>query len=80
MFDWAELMFSLGIAVLAVIVGGTDPIKKPYKVKVCLVASGPEAEDMTTEIWSDQIERYFERYPGSYCGICGEEPRECPKQ
>lgn len=72
-----ELIFTAAIIVLAVIAGEQDPIKEPFRVDVCLVASGPEGEDMTTNIWNDQIEAYFKRYPGSYCGRCGNK-RECP--
>ena len=74
----AEMIWVAAICVMAVIVGGEDPIKQPYRLDVCLVASGPEGEDMDTNIWSDQIEVYFKKYPGSYCGKCGAE-KACPK-
>lgn len=71
------IIYSGVIVTLAVIAGKVDPIKEPFRVDVCLVASGPNGEDMDTNIWNDQIERYFEKYPGSYCGKCGAE-KECP--
>lgn len=41
------------------------------RVPVCLVKSGPNSEDMSTNVWSDQVDEYFKQYPGSYCGTCG---------
>ena len=73
-----DLIWTAGIIVLFAIIGPDDPLKEPYRIDVCLVASGPSAEDMSTNIWSDQVERYFEKYPGSYCGKCGAEEK-CPK-
>jgi hypothetical protein len=75
----AEAIFAAGIIVMAVLIGNEDPIKTPYRIDVCLVASGPNAEDVTTNLWSDQIKVYFEKYPNSYCGRCGQK-RECPKE
>ena len=76
---FAELIFNVALITVAVIVcSGGDPLKEPYRVDVCLAASGPQGEDMSTYIWSDQIERYFEKYEGSYCGKCGDE-RKCPE-
>lgn len=49
-----------------------------YPIKVCLVGSGMAGEDMSTTVERHEIEIYFERYPGSYCGTCGSEV-ECPK-
>lgn len=43
------------------------------RVTVCLVASSKCYHDRTTNIWGDQIEQYFERYPGSYRGKCTSE-------
>ena len=40
------------------------------RVTVCLVASSPCHHDRTTNVWGDQVEKYFERYPGSYRGKC----------
>lgn len=76
----AELIFNVTLIVIAVMTcSGGDPLKEPYRVDVCLVASGPSGEDMSTNIWSDQIDRYFKKYPDSYCGKCGD-ARECPKE
>jgi len=66
----------VGVIALAVMSGRTT---QPFRVDVCLVASGADAEDVTTNVWSDQIEQYFERWPGSYCGSCGKR-RACPKE
>lgn len=75
-----ELIFNAALIVVAVVTcSGGDPLKEPYRINACLVASGPEAEDMTTELWSDQVEVYFKKYPGSYCGKCGQEVK-CPKE
>ena len=46
------------------------------RVDVCLVASSPCAHDRTTNVWFDQKEAYFKRYPGSYEGKC---TSECSK-
>lgn len=73
-----DILFTGAIVTLALIAGTKDPIKEPFRVKVCLVASGPNGEDVTTEVWDDQLDRYFEKYPGSYCGPC-DSPRACPK-
>ena len=78
--NWAEMFFNAALVVIAVVTcNGGDPIKEPYKIDVCLVASGPEAEDMTTNLWDDQIDVYFKKYPGSYCGRCQSE-RACPEK
>ncbi len=44
----------------------------PQRVKVCLVGSSRCMHDRTTQVWADEIERYFKRYPGSYRGKCRE--------
>ena len=74
-----DLVFNTTLIITAVIFcSGGDPLKEPVRVDVCLVASGADAEDVSTWIWSDQIERYFAKYPNSYCGKCGDE-RKCPE-
>jgi hypothetical protein len=75
--NWVEVIFASAILVLAFFSSQTEE-NRPYRVDVCLVASGLNGEDMSTNIWSDQIDAYFKRYPGSYCGRCGSE-RKCPK-
>lgn len=42
----------------------------PQRVTVCLVASSPCHHDRTTNVWEDQVDAYFDRYPGSYRGKC----------
>ena len=74
---WAEVIFAVAIGVCGYFSQRTEE-NTPDRVDVCLVASGPDAEDVSTNIWSDQIEAYFRKYPGSYCGKCGSE-RKCPK-
>lgn len=44
----------------------------PRRITVCLVKSGPDHKDMTTNIWEDEKPQYFKRYPGSYIGKCKE--------
>lgn len=53
-------------------VGQCDPQSQgpTQRVTVCLARSSPCHHDRTTNIWADQIEQYFERYPGSYRGAC----------
>lgn len=75
--DWFSLAFTSAIVICAIFAGRND--EQPYRVKMCLVESGPNGEDMTSMVWSDYIERYKERYPGSYCGSCGEE-KACPSK
>lgn len=70
-----ELIYTGAIVVCAIIASGND--KQPYRVPMCLTGSGPNGEDMDTNVWSDFVEKYKERYPGSYCGKCGAE-RPCP--
>lgn len=53
--------------------------ERPYRVPMCLVGSGPNGEDMDSNVWSDMIDQYRERYPGSHCGTCAKE-RACPKE
>lgn len=72
-----EIIWTAAIILMVAIIGNEDPLKEPYRVDVCLVKSGPNGEDVTTNLWNDQIERYFEKYPDSYCGTCPE-PQDCP--
>jgi len=67
--DIGGLLVSIAI-VIGFLFSAQTANNKPYRVDVCLVASGPDGEDVTTNLWSDQIKRYFERYPGSYCSKC----------
>ena len=76
--DITELVWLIGVIFMAVWATGNTPEKEPMRVKVCLVESGYESKDVTTEIWSDQIERYFSVYPGSHCGSCGSRKLKCP--
>jgi len=77
--DITELVWLIGVIILAAIATGNTPEKEPYRVKFCLVGSGSEMEDVSSTIWSDQIEHYKKVYPGSYCGSCGDEVK-CPEQ
>ncbi len=43
------------------------------RVTVCLVASSKCHHDRTTNVWGDQIEWYFDRYPESHRGKCTSE-------
>lgn len=72
-----ELAFTASVIVCAILAGQNN--ERPYRVDMCLVGSGPNGEDMSTEVWTDMIEQYKERYPGSYCGKCGME-KPCPKR
>lgn len=72
LFQWAYVG---GIIICAIFAGRNS--EQPYHVPMCLVASGPNGEDMDINVWSDYITRYKERHPGSYCGKCGAE-RQCP--
>jgi hypothetical protein len=78
-FDWVELAWFTGVIILALIATGNTPEKEPHRVKVCLVGSGAEREDVSSTIWSDQIKHYKKIYPGSYCGSCGDKVK-CPEQ
>ena len=40
------------------------------RVAVCLVASSSCAHDRDTNVWADEVEAYFKRYPESYRGKC----------
>lgn len=46
---------------------------RAQRITVCLVASSACANDRTTNVWSDQKDWYFKKYPGSYEGRCTEE-------
>lgn len=67
-----EAIFTAGIVVLAILVGNEDPIKKVYRVPMCI-------EGQTQDVWSDFVERELSRYPDAHCGGCGK-PTACPKQ
>lgn len=75
--DWPGMLFTAALIVMA-IWSGKNPVHEPFRVDVCLVKSGPNGEDVSTNIWNDQIEMYFKRYPGSHCGTCTKEVA-CPK-
>jgi hypothetical protein len=49
---------------------------QPQRVSVCLAKSSRCAHDRTTGVWEHDVERYFERYPGSHKGPC---TSECSK-
>ena len=70
-----ELAYTGAIIVCAIFASQNNT--QPYRVPMCLVASGPNGEDMDSNVWSDMIGQYKERYPGSYCGKCGAE-KPCP--
>jgi len=72
-----EAVFYAAIIVCGYFAAQTDK-RTPYPVDMCLVKSNPATgEDMTTSVWSDQVEKFKKKYPGSYCGKCGKE-RKCP--
>ena len=48
-------------------VGAQGPTQR---IIVCLARSSPCYHDRTTNVWGDQLEQYFEKYPGSYRGEC----------
>ncbi len=51
------------------------------RVTVCLAISSPCHHDRTSNVWGDQVEQYFDRYPGSHRGRCTSEcsthPDDC---
>ena len=59
----------------------TEGLQGPtQRVVVCLAMSSRCHHDRTTNVWADQVEQYFDRYPGSYRGKCDSEPPdECGK-
>jgi hypothetical protein len=78
--DLTELVWLIGVIAMAVWATGNTPDKEPIRVKVCLVESGPDKQDVTTSVWSDKIDRSFQAYPGSHCGACGSKKLKCPEQ
>lgn len=57
----------------ACVVGLQGPMQR---VVVCLRRSSPCLHDRTTGVWPDQVDYYFDRYPGSHRGKC---TSECAK-
>lgn len=72
-----QLIF-VGALVVAAAVAEQNS-ERPYRVPMCLKASGPAGEDVSTNVWSDMIDEYKKRYPGSTCGSCSEE-KPCPSK
>ena len=51
------------------------------RVIVCLAKSSACHHDRTTNVYGDQVDQYFEHYPGSYrgkcTGECADHPDDC---
>lgn len=44
--------------------------QEPYRISVCLVKSGPKGQDMSTNVWNDQLEAKLGRVLDTWHGSC----------
>lgn len=76
-----QIAFVSAMVVLGYLAQGAS--KRAYRIDFCHVyyeeSDDTEPLRVDTNIWSDQWEKYIERWPESHCGRCAK-PQPCPEE